>query len=640
MLDGNIKLAKPSHFEVFKRMEEKRMKYEKLSKNIIEAVGGSNNIVTLQHCMTRLRFTLKDESKANDQKIEAIDGVLSLIKKGGQYQVVIGTHVHDVYLDVCQIANIKEDENFGNKKEKKGVFNSIFSAIIGCVGPIIPILVGTGLGKCILLFVSMMGWANAETSMTYYVFNFVFDAGFTFLPVFTAVAAAKHFKCNMYMAALLGCALVHPQWSGIVSATDPKFIGDMFGFLPLYGMPYTSTLIPAILIVFVMSKVEFGLNKVLPELVRGMLTPLFTLLIMTPLAFVVLAPAMGIISIYLGNALLWCYDTFGMFAIAIMCIIYPWMVATGMHATLAIAGIQILSQSGYDPFSRTLTLTANMAQGAAAFACAVKTKNRDFRNTCLSAGFTAFFAGITEPCIYGVSIRLKKPMYAVMIGSFTGGLYAGFCGLKAFAFMTPSIINLPMWVGGNNPNNLMNAIITMIISAIVTFIATLVIGFDDPKESEVKHDDNKLNQVNCPVKGKIVPLNEVNDEMFSKEVLGKGVAIIPVEGKIYAPANGIISATFETKHAIGLTTENGSEILIHVGIDTVKLEGKPFIQYVEKGEYVKAGSLLLEFDLKMIKEAGLDYTTMVVVTNSNDYLEVIPTKLKKVTKTDPVLTII
>lgn len=156
----------------------------------------------------------------------------------------------------------------------------------------------------------------------------------------------------------------------------------------------------------------------------------------------------------------------------------------------------------------------------------------------------------------------------------------------------------------------------------------------DPKESEVKHDDNKLNQVNCPVKGKIVPLNEVNDEMFSKEVLGKGVAIIPVEGKIYAPANGIISATFETKHAIGLTTENGSEILIHVGIDTVKLEGKPFIQYVEKGEYVKAGSLLLEFDLKMIKEAGLDYTTMVVVTNSNDYLEVIPTKLKKVTKTD------
>lgn len=614
------------------------MKYEKLSKDIIKAVGGKENIVSLQHCMTRLRFVLKDESRVNDEQIENIDGVLSLIKKGGQYQIVIGTHVHDVYLDVCQLAGIQEEKEGHVEKEKKGIFNALFSTIIGCIGPIIPILVGTGLGKCILLFISMMGWADAETSMTYYVFNFVFDSGITFLPVFTAVAAAKHFKCNMYMAAVLGCALVHPNWNAIVSATDPKFIGDMFGFLPLYGMPYTSTLIPSILIVYVMSKLEFGLNKFLPELVKGMLTPLLTLLIMTPVAFVVLAPAMGIISIYLGEALLWVYDTFGMFAIAIMCIVYPWMVATGMHATLAIAGIQILSQSGYDPFSRTLTLTANMAQGAAAFACAVKTKNNDFRNTCLSAGFTAFFAGITEPCIYGVTVRLKKPMYAVMIGCFAGGLYAGFCGLKAFAFMTPSIVNFPMWIGGNNPNNLMNAIITMIISVVVTFVATLLIGFDDIEE---KHEnENKFNQVNSPVKGKVISLKEVHDEMFSKEVLGKGVAIIPTEGKVYAPVNGIINATFDTKHAIGMTTDNGTEILIHVGIDTVKLDGKPFVQHVKKGDYIKAGTLLLEFDMKEIEKAGFDYTTMIVVTNSQEYLEVIPTKLEKANKNDPILTII
>ena len=620
------------------------MKYDKLSKNIIEAVGGSNNIVTLQHCMTRLRFTLKDESKANDQKIEAIDGVLSLIKKGGQYQVVIGTHVHDVYLDVCQIANIKEDENFGNKKEKKGIFNSIFSAIIGCVGPIIPILVGTGLGKCILLFVSMMGWANAETSMTYYVFNFVFDAGFTFLPVFTAMAAAKHFKCNMYMAALLGCALVHPQWSGIVSATDPKFIGDMFGFLPLYGMPYTSTLIPAILIVFVMSKVEFGLNKVLPELIRGMLTPLFTLLIMTPLAFVVLAPAMGIISIYLGNALLWCYDTFGMFAIAIMCIIYPWMVATGMHATLAIAGIQILSQSGYDPFSRTLTLTANMAQGAAAFACAVKTKNRDFRNTCLSAGFTAFFAGITEPCIYGVSIRLKKPMYAVMIGSFTGGLYAGFCGLKAFAFMTPSIINLPMWVGGNNPNNLMNAIITMIISAVVTFIATLVIGFDDPVCSnnnlsiDLDKKDEKLD-IYASMRGNVYSVEKAHDVAFASRTLGDGLVYDPIEGKVYAPFSGIVSFVFPTKHSIGIVSDSGIEALIHCGVNTVNLNGEGFNVFVGENQRVCAGELLMEIDLDFIKSKGYDTQTMLIFTNSKDN-RILVFEKDNVSKEDIVATVL
>ena len=320
------------------------MKYEELSNEIIEAVGGKQNIVSLQHCMTRLRFTLKDESQADDEKVRNIKGVLSLIKKGGQYQIVIGTYVHDVYLDICKIANIeeKEEKKDNENKEKKNIINSLISTIIGVIAPIIPILIGTGLGKCLLMIVSMMGWANADTSMTYYIFNFVFDAGFTFLPVFVAVAAAKHFKCNTFMAALLGCALVHPNWNSIVSAVDPKFIGSILGIFPVYGMSYTSSLIPAILVVWVMSKVEYGLNKYLPNMIKDILSPLLTLLIMVPLTFVVLAPAMGIVSIYLGNALLWIYNTFGMFALAILCIVYPWLVVTGMHSTLAIAGIQIL----------------------------------------------------------------------------------------------------------------------------------------------------------------------------------------------------------------------------------------------------------------------------------------------------------
>ena len=620
------------------------MKYEKLSKEIIHAVGGEKNIASLQHCMTRLRFVLKDESKANDEAIEKIDGVLSLIKKGGQYQVVIGTHIHDVYLDLCKIAKITDVEtNDEEKKEKLGFFKAIFASIIGCIGPIIPILIGTGLGKCILLMVSMVGLANAETSMTYYIFNFAFDAGFMFLPVFTAMAAAKHFKCNIFMAALLGCILVHPNWNGIVSAVDPKFIGDMFGFLPIYGMPYTSSLIPSILIVFVMSKVEKWLNHVLPQLVKGMLTPLLVLLIMVPLSFVVLAPAMGIISIYLGKALLWAYNTFGMFGIAIVCIVYPWLVATGMHAPLAIAGIQILSQSGYDPISRTLTLAANMAQGTSALACGLKTKNKEFKNTCFSASLTAFLAGITEPCIYGVTLRLKKPMYAVMIGSFAGGLYAGFCGLKAFAFMTPSLINFPMWIGESAPNNLQNAIITMIITAIVTFIATWIIGFDDPVE-ETKEDTtpltNAVTYVNSPTSGDVIPLKEVNDKMFSNSVLGEGIAIHPKEGKIYAPFDGEIVATFETKHAIGIKSKDGLELLIHIGIDTVKLEGKPFKQFVEKNQEVKEGDLLIEFDINEIKKANLDPTVIVVVTNSKEYLEIIPTKSQSIISKDTLLRVI
>lgn len=621
------------------------MKYEKLAKEIIQSVGGKENIVALQHCMTRLRFTLKDESRADDARIEGIDGVLSLIKKAGQYQVVIGTHVHDVYLDICKLANISDtNDSSNNEKEgKKGIVRSIFGAIIGCIGPLIPILVGTGLGKCILLVISMMGWANAETSMTYYIFNFAFDAGFMFLPVFTAIAAAKHFKCNVFLAALLGCILVHPNWNSIVSAVDPKFIGQMFGALPVYGMPYTSSLIPSILIVFVMSRLEKSLNRVIPEVLKGMLIPLLVLLIMVPLSFVVLAPAMGLISIYTGKALLWAYNTFGMFGIAIVCIVYPWLVVGGMHAPLAIAGIQILSQSGFDPISRTLTLTANISQGTAALACGLKTKNKKFRSTCFSASLTAFLAGITEPCIYGVTLRLKKPMLAVMIGSFAGGLYAGFAGLKAFAFMTPSLINLPMWVGEGAPNNLKNALITMVISAVVSFIATWVIGFDDPVEEEkdsAQSVENHISQVESPVKGMTVPMSEVNDSMFSNGILGEGIAIKPTDGKVYAPVDGTVSATFETKHAIGIKSDDGLELLIHVGIDTVKLNGKPFKQFVEKDAQVKKGDLLIEFDVDEIEKAGLDSTVMVVVTNSKDYLEVLPTKETSVSTNDILLRVI
>ena len=614
------------------------MKYEKLSKELVAAVGGKENIVSLQHCMTRLRFELKDESKANDEAIEKNEGVVSLIKKGGQYQVVIGTHVHDVYLDVCKVAGIQDNATVEVKKEKKNFFANMLASIIAIIGPLIPILVATGLGKCILLVVSMMGWANADTSFAYYIFNFVFDAGFTFLPVFVAINAAKHFNCNVMMAALLGCALVHPNWNA-VAQTAPQVIGEFWN-LPVYGIKYTSTLIPAMLVIWVMAKVEGGLKRIVPEFAKNLIVPLGTLLIMVPLTFIVLAPSMGILSIYMGNALLWVYNTFGMFGLAIMNIIYPWIVATGTHAPLALAGIQILSQSGYDPFSRTLTLTANAAQGTAAIACALKTKNKDFRNTALSAAFTAFFAGITEPCIYGVSLKLKRPMYAVMIGCGVGGLYAGLVGLKAFAFMTPSVLNFAMWIGGEGMTNLMHAGITALISIVVTFIATWVLGFDDPEEETKEVVENKLNVVNSPVEGTVVNLNEVKDEAFSSEKLGKGVAILPTEGKVYAPTNGTVSATFPTKHAIGLTTDEGVEILIHVGIDTVKLNGESFVQHVEKGDVVKKGDLLIEFDVDAIKKAGYDATTVVVVTNSDKYLEVIPTKEKTVGKEGKLLTII
>lgn len=609
------------------------MKYEKLARALVAAVGGRDNIVGLQHCMTRLRFTLKDESAANDADVEKMEGVIQLIKKGGQYQVVIGQHVHDVYLDVCEVAGIKEDETVEAKPEKKNVFGTFLSTIISIIAPLIPVLVGTGLGKCILMVVSMTGIANAETSFAYYIFNFVFDTGFTFMPVFVAISAAKRFKCNPMMAAVLACALVHPNWNA-VAQTAPQVIGK-FWYLPVYGIKYTSTLIPSILIVFVLSKLEKFLKNHLPKVVEGVLTPLLTLLIMTPLTFIVLAPSMGVLSIFLGESLLWVYNTFGMFGIAIMSFVYPWIVATGTHAPLALAGIQMIQQNGFDPFSRTLTLTANMAQGSAAIACALKTKDKDFRNTALSAAFTAFFAGITEPVIYGVTLKKKRPMYAVMIGCAVSGLYAGYAGLKAYAFMTPSLINFPMWIGEGSYSNLIQAGITGLISIVVTFAATWFLGFEDDVVEEVTGTESILS----PVEGQVIALKDVNDTAFSSEKIGKGAAVIPADGKVYAPADGVVTALFDTRHAIAITTRSGIEVLIHIGIDTVTLEGKPFKQYVNQGDEVKKGALLIEFDRKAIAEAGLDDTTMVIVTNTNCFKAITPTKESQVTRKDELFAV-
>lgn len=461
------------------------MSDKQIAQDVLKAVGGKDNVAGITHCVTRLRFTLKDAGYPDTDAVKRIPGVIGVQESAGQYQVIVGQNVADVYREVCALGGFKAeaalDENLDGElaAPKKSIFNMIISTIVGTIGPIIPILIGTGLGKCILLIVSMLGIANAESSMTYYVFNFVFDCGFTFLPVFTAVAAAKHFGCNMFLAAVMGCALLHPNWTSMVSSTDPKFIGDMFG-IPLYGMSYASTLVPAILIVWVMSKLEWALNKHIPQFLRSMLVPLIELLVMTPLSFLLLAPAMGMLAILFGDALLWCYNVFGGIAIVVMCVVYPWLVVTGTHSTLAIAGIQILTQTGFDPFSRTLPLVVNMAQGAAALACALKTKNKAFRSTCLSSAFTVFFAGISEPTIYGVTLRLKRPMYAVMVGSGIGGIVAGFLGLKAYVFMTPSIVNIAMWVGGDGMFNVIVAIATMVVTVIATFIATLVIGFEDP----------------------------------------------------------------------------------------------------------------------------------------------------------------
>jgi PTS system beta-glucosides-specific IIC component len=622
-------------------MEGKTMKYENLSKQIIKAVGGKNNIISVVHCATRLRFTLKDESKANDEEVKAIKEVLSLVKKGGQYQLVIGNNVDLVYNDLVKIANINPKPD---KKEKddRSVFDKIIGSITGSIAPVIPLLAGCGMGKVLLLVLTMLG-VLAKESQTYMILNFIFDTGFYFMPGFVGFSAAKIFGSNQYLGAFLGLVTVHPDWVSLVSAEKPvEFLG-----IGVSLVKYSSTLVPAILSVWIMSYIERFAKKIVPDMIKVFAEPLLIVILSVPLTFIVIGPVGNFISNLVADGSMFIYNHGGFIAIPILAMVYPWLVSIGIHKALSPVSISLVAERGFDPIIRVVALCSNMAQAAASLAVSFKTKNKALKSLAFSSSMTAFLGGITEPAMYGVNLKLKKPMYASMIGGAVAGLFAGIVKLKAFIYVTPGLLSLAMWIS-EDENFLFLAIVTLIISSIVTFIATWILGFDDPIDgSEDKVESTKFVNIGekykklfSPLKGELIKLENVEDETFASGIMGKGVAIKPSEGKLYAPCDGIVSAVFKTGHAIGITTEDDIEVLIHIGIDTVSLEGKYFHSSLERGQRIKQGDLLVEFDLEKIKEAGYDTTTMIIITNSNDYLDVVPVNKVSINKSDDLLAII
>lgn len=616
------------------------MNYEKMSSEILKAIGGENNIASVVYCSTRLRFTLNDQSKADDEKVKDIKGVLSLVKKGGQYQLVIGNDVDKVYKEIMKFTKFdSSNEKCKDNNNKENIVNRMLAIITGSIAPMIPLLAGAGMGKVLLLILSMLGILS-KSSQTYYVLNFIFDTGFYFMPAFVGFSAARMFNCNQYLAGFICLSMLHPEWISLVSAGKAVY----FLGIPLALVKYSSQLVTAILTVWIMSYVEKYVYKYVPDMIKVFMAPLLVMLITAPLAFIVIGPVGNFVAQWVADIILFVQQHFGFVAIPILAAVYPWLVSIGMHKALSPICVMLIEQNGFDPVTRVIALCSNISQASASLAVSLKTKDRELKQIAFSSSVTAFLGGITEPAMYGVTLKLKKPMYACMIGGAAGGLFAGIVQLKAYIYVTPGLLSLPMWVSEGS-KDLVYAIITMIISTVVTFIATLIIGFDDPvkdiKEVEHKEILNKSNYENilAPVKGKIVSLENVADETFSSGIMGAGIAIIPSEGKVYSPGDGIISACFHTGHAIGITI-NDIELLIHVGIDTVSLEGKYFKLMISQGQTVKKGDLLLEFDIDKIHEAGYDLTTMIIVTNSNDYMEVVQTDKSIVDKEDVILTVI
>lgn len=620
------------------------MKYQAMIQQILQAIGGEDNIQSVVHCATRLRFVLKDENKADDQKAESISGILQVVKKGGQYQLVIGNNVDEVYNELISMIKLKPAEDA--KQTGGHLFDKIIGAITGSIAPAIPLLAGAGMGKVLLLILTITN-VLSDKSQTYQLLNLIFDTGYYFIPAYVGFSAAKIFNTDSMLGAFIGLVTVNPNWVQIVNANKPfKFFGIQ---VPL--IQYSSTLITAILSVWIMSYIYQWVKKITPGMIKVFMEPMLTMLITAPLVFLIIGPLSNWISQGIAFISMWLFHHAGFIAIPILTAAYPWLVSVGIHKALSPISIQLVAEQGFDPIIRVVALCSNISQASAALAVGLKSKDQKLKSLALSSSATAFLGGITEPALFGVNLKLKKPMYGAMIGGAVAGLVASFLKLKAYIYVTPAILSLPMWVS-KTENFVIQAIIVMIVATIVTFIATWLIGFDDPADEKTKSQEKQNDAVNkssehalnAPAYGRIEDLSKVDDTTFASGVMGQGIAIIPASGRLYAPGNGIVTATFKTGHAIGLHLDNNADILLHIGIDTIELKGQGFRQLVEKGQKVTAGQELIEFDLDKIKEAGYDPTIMMIITNTQDFLQVLPVQTtsdeaKKVTIDDPVLVL-
>jgi PTS system beta-glucosides-specific IIC component len=621
-------------------MEVSIMSNEKLAKEIVHLVGGEKNVISLVHCATRLRFVLKDEAKADKGKLEKTDGIITVKQSGGQFQVVVGNKVPEVYNAIGKVSNIlnetgKEDHS---AKGNKG-FGAVIDVISSIFAPLLGVMAGSGILKGLLLIASNLGWLLPKDT-TYMILYAAADSLFYFLPLLLAVTTARKFGGNIFVALTIAGGLLYPTIVTLKTEGTPT---DFFG-IPIVMMSYSSTVIPIILAVIVMSKLEKWCNRVIHESVKNFITPLILLVIMLPLTLMVFGP----VGVYVGNAiataLVAAFSFSPLLAGAILGACWQLLVIFGVHWGLIPVFINNIAVNGRDGIKPAASASV-FAQTGAAFGVMLKTKNKKLKTLAGSATLTALF-GITEPAVYGVTLPLKRPFIAGIIGGAAGGAIIGQAGTQAFASGAPGLLTLPIFYGPGGqgfPGLILGITVSFLVSAILTYI----LGFEDPVEAE-ETTDNSANEstsptdvsneeVLSPIEGTVVALTEVPDPAFASEAMGKGIAIQPTTGRVVAPFDGTITVAFKKKHALAIVSPHGAEVLIHVGVDTVKLDGKYFTSHIKEGDEVKAGDLLLEFDVEQIRAEGYPTITPVIITNSSQYVEILPIAQGEVTEQSPLL---
>ena len=602
------------------------MDYSVTAKELIKKLGGEKNVDSLTHCMTRLRFVLKDESGIDDKAVENIPGVMGIMKNGGQYQVIIGNNVAKCYSEINKLYGFSDTASSNGKKVKRNPVTVALDFISGCMTPMIPAIIAGGLIKVLLVVLgpSLLNVISA-TGDTYIIMNAIGDAAFYFLPVFIAVTASKKLGCNTYLAIMVAAMLLYPDLITLLGGEAPT---KLFGFIPVIHGSYSSSVIPAMLATILLKYVEKLVDKITPEWSKNFLKPLLIVLITAPITLCLLAPLGLVIGNGLQFVLNYIYNFAPWLAMALFAAFMPFIVMTGMHWAFVPAALLAISNPGYELMLLPAMLASNIAQAGATFAVAVKTKDSKMRQIAIPAGISALLAGVTEPAMYGVTLKLKKPMYAACIAGGVGGVIMGIVKLKAYAFATPCLTAIVQFISPDGGKNMLFACIIAALSFVLSFVLALIMTKNKAETieetSSPKAEGSADLTIANPVSGEVIALSEVNDATFSSGVLGEGYAVIPTEGKVTAPFDGKVETLMDTHHALGLVSNSGIEMLIHVGLETVTLNGKYFTPKVAEGDSFKKGDVLLTFDLEAIKKEGYDTTTPVVVSNADDYAAFAP----------------
>jgi PTS system beta-glucosides-specific IIC component len=629
-----------SDYEGFLKRRDGNMSHKKLAEDILQHVGGKENVINLTHCATRLRFNLKDNKKANKDELERLE-ILKAIDAGGQFQVIIGPHVSSVYSEVMKIGNFGTGTSHVDEKtEKLSISSRIFDTISGSFTPLIPVLCGSGLLKALIAILTMVGWLS-ESSGTYSILSAASNAVFYFLPILLGITVALKIKVNPYIAATIGASLMEPNFTGLLqTGENSSFVG-----IPVVPMNYSSTVLPVFAAICVYALLEKSLKKIIHEQLHLIFIPMLSLLVMVPLTAIVFGPFGVYVGDLIANGTMLILDKSAVLTGFILGAAWVFVVILGLHWAIIPIIISNITINGSDQIMGLL-MGSVWVTGGVALGVFLKTKDKKLKAVAASSIIPNVLSGISEPVIYSILLPYRRTFIISMIMSGLVCALAGAFGIEATqiaggVFTIPTFH--PVWA----------YIIVILVSIFGTALVVMIFGYENKKAKEAGDDaslkiepsDESQNiidkgttseDITSPLIGTVKKLSQVNDPAFSSGAMGSGIAIEPSIGALYSPVNGVVSHVTKTAHAIMITSESGAEILIHIGIDTVKLKGQYFSTHVKPGDTVKRNDLLVSFDIDNIKGLGYDVITPVIITNSDSYRE-ITEAIKEDVKTDDIL---